>query len=254
MFKLEQKLSMPIKQLAPMFEARAQKVGTVIGRALAEHTTEEVVKRIPDFGGWYRIYRDAIEYKESPDGREWAVVGEVPVDLKQIPANASLIYFDGMSEIGAVMKAYNPWPVDKIPPIAGGYNDKLKVRPSFGFVVNSNRKRIKKLLPAIQQNLQELGAQLLPPSEMVEARGKVYADLVTLAACLEEGCGDFPRVRHWKPAASKLERRAQAWATDPQVAEEVNGVLDGKKLAPPSTKMAANEAAKFRQQRDRSWS
>jgi len=229
---------------------RMANMGRVIGRELAARTAHEVKKRIPG-GGWLSIYRDAIDFFESTEGREWAVAGMAPIELKNPPAEKTLIGFEGKEALGKIMEAYNPWPVDLLPAIQGGFEGPVVARAASPADVEDERKRIALLMPTIRAALIDAGAKIFDKGTP-HISGRVYADIAFLARKLELGYEGFPHIPHWTPASSKLRTNYENWTADPAVISKVAKALSGADLANVTT-MSAEEAATLRKLRKATW-
>jgi len=240
----------PLSQIKADLGRRLHNVQRVIGRELASKIESEVRQRIPS-GGWLSIYRSSLTYRERDDGMEWAIAGMAEIELSDSPANQTLIGFAGTDPFGAVLKPYNPWPIDLIPPIADGYRDNVVARMASPSNVENERNRIAVLLPAIHSGLSDAGATVQPDGN-VEINGKKYADLAFMATKLELGYIGFPRIPHWGPAAAKTKTNAKAWASTSEVAGNVDGALLGGKLPSVAT-MSKVEAEMLAQLREATW-
>ena len=246
-------LSMPIKQLMDEVPERIVNVRRVVGRAIADKITEEVQRRIPRGTGWYGIYRNAIAFKESPEGDDWAIAGFSQTELSAIPAETSLVYFNGAGQWDRLLMPYNPWPIDMIPVINKVYSDKVDPLPTSEATVAGNRDRLQNLMPTIHQALIDAGASILGDDADLSIGGKPVVDLSYLAQRLELGYGGFPRHPHWGPTTSKANTEAVKWGTTGAVIAKVDHALSGGDVGVVD-EMTAAEAADLAARRASSWS
>lgn len=252
-FRIQLNSSSPLNKIQKELEGGFEEVSRVIARKLVHKTAEEVKKRIPTGGGWLDIYKRAIAYRESQDGNDFAVAGLSEINLREPPADTSLLAFQGNDDFSAILEPYNPWPIDMIPPIAGGYQGNAVVRNVAPAEVGAARERIRPLIGTIQSALTDAGASVLPDEFLVEINGKVYADIIYMAERMERGYLGYPRIAHWGPAASKLKSSAARWASQSDVKSDALSAMRGK-VADSATTMSNAEAAKLKQIRDSTWS
>ncbi|MDX1486860.1 MAG: hypothetical protein R3268_01570 [Acidiferrobacterales bacterium] len=251
-FHAQFKSDFPLDKISKDLDRRFHNAKRAIGRKLAQEVTKEVLKRVPPGAGWLDIYRKAITYRESEDGMQWAVFGMSEIKLQDPPAETSLLAFQGNDEFTAILSPYNPWPVDLIPPIAGGYKGNAVVRNVAASEVEAARDRLNPLRGVIEKALSDAGATVMPPEFLVEILGKVYADIAYMAKRMELGYDGFPRIPHWGPAASKLNTMAERWAGQSESTEEVHSAFRGANLPSVST-MSQAEARSLARIRDASW-
>lgn len=241
-----------LKSIKESIAQRLCNLQCVIGRELSEKTGNEVKNRIPTLGGWFSIYKNAIQFREHELGDSWVVAGLSEIKLSDPPANETLISFSGSDVFSKLLNAYNPWPVDFIPPIASGYADNVVARKVNVTEVNSSRSRLTPLLPGIRAALETAGATLGTEAELPTIKGKVYADLVYLARRLELGYTGFMHVPHWSPSVSKLESNANSWVETPEIVERGNNVLCGSELPTVAT-ISQAESEALSKIRNNSW-
>ncbi len=208
-FGAEVKLSMPLSKLQDEVPGRIENVRRIVGREIAEKITHEVTRRIPSSGGWYKIYRDALAYKETSEGDQWAIAGFTKIELSDPPADTTLVDFAGIEPDGRALAGYNPWPIDMIPVVVGGYKDGANIYPAGEGAVTSNRERVRAILDVARQALiDDAQASLADDSGQLEIQGDKVVDLAFLASRMEVGYGGFPRHPHWGPAVSKTRSNA----------------------------------------------
>ena len=194
-------------------DERIQKVGQVWGRALAKNTKKGVLSRIPGGTVWLSIYKEAIEYLESEDGREWAVAGISEIELSQPPADASFLIFGG-TDAGQIMAPYNPWPMSRVMGLGKGSYGTIEVRPASADAIEARAEEIRVIAANVTIALRDAGYEPSPLYTIRDSGGKAYIDLVYLARAMELGIGQsgMPRRPHWGPAASDLASRGESWA------------------------------------------
>jgi hypothetical protein len=201
-------------------------VKRVVGAAAAKRMMEEVKKRIPASGGWYAIYRGALEAKESGD--EWIVDGLQKVPFETVPANETLLSFVGTGKFAAILAPYNPWPIDLIPPIDKGYSDAPTTRAASHEQVETRRDYLVPVLDNIKTALKDAGASLEGDSGLLRINGDIYADIGYLAMRLEHGYHGFPHIPHWGIVMSRLRTDGGKWLTDGDIPRDVDkAISDG---------------------------
>jgi hypothetical protein len=217
--KITGKASIDLKKYQDSVKERIQQVKSVVGEKIASNLADEVKKRIPNQGGWYDIYKEAIFFDEEKE--TWTVKAESDVELTQVPAQQSLVNFSGASAAAAVLSSFNPFPIDTIPAIAGGINaDQMVLAASYGEVM-SHRERHASIQGEITTALSGRGMSV-NWSERPVINGKVVADLKFLSQRLEHGLGGFPRIPHWSAAVGEAERSSQKWVSqDSKVTKDV---------------------------------
>lgn len=219
------KRSIKPSDLRSQIASRLRSAAEVIGETVANRTTEEVRKRIPAKGGWYNIYRNAINYKNN--GLRWRVDGLAEINFSEIPAATSLIEFSGEDQVGLVMEPYNPWPLDIIPPISGGYRDTIITKLAAEGAVEEERNRILPLMEIIKQGLITEGAVLEDESALLRINGRVYADIAHMARNVELGYSGYPHIRHWSIAIAKLRSDMGKWLSRNESSDQVNKIIGG---------------------------
>jgi hypothetical protein len=208
-----------IKKIIDELPKRIEAVGAHLGRTIALRALAEVQKRLPGGSGWPTVYRNAISAFESADAKEFVVAGYANVAEPAEPSEISLLDFAAVdpaldpvaSAIAAVMIPYNPWVIDAIPPIEGGYIGDAVVRQTSATAVEAERSRLHGLLPVVGAALKASGAKLLTSGSKVYITGKFYTDTVWLAKRLEIGAGGFPKKPHWKPAGNITSKSGESW-------------------------------------------
>jgi hypothetical protein len=198
--------------------ARADALQKITGRAIAEGLKGEVLKRarLRSADGsyamsteWIKLYREAIRFLESKDGRRWAVAGVSATKLTTTPAESTQIKFmDGGGRINDVVRPYI-WTVDTLPAITGGYSGDVIVRPASEAEMTAHRETIRPELPRIVEQLESAGAQVIDGFPAVN--GTVLMDLKFLQLRLEHGLGGFARSPHWKPSARQAANKGREW-------------------------------------------
>lgn len=189
---------------------RMTNIRRVVGRTVAARISEEVLKRIPKESGWYEIYRKAILWQESRKGDKWAVAGETDIELTQIPAEESLVEIRGGDLIAQVLAQYNPWSVDTIPAVDGGFSADLLVRTASSGEIEVRREALREQREEVIRKIQLAGGSVTL-NELPVINGRVQADIAFLAKRLEYGLGGFPRTPHWNPVARLAVREAESW-------------------------------------------
>lgn len=212
--------SIDLKKYQKSIKERLQQVKSVVGEKVASKIAEEVRNRIPNQGGWFDIYKEAIFFDEE-DG-VWKVKAESEVELTQVPAQKSLVNFSGSSAAAAVLSSFNPFPIDTIPAVVGGIRGDQTVLVASVEEVMSHRERHASIQSEITAALSRQGVSV-NWSERPVINGKVVADLKFLSKRLEHGLGGFPRIPHWVAAIAEAERSSQKWVSqDTLVTKDVD--------------------------------
>jgi hypothetical protein len=229
--------------------ARLDAARRLAGKQIVEQVAEEVRDMIPNRGGWYAIYREAIQYFSSSDGTKWAASGLWPKSSSEFPADTTLIEFSlGVQTVGDPNKvtealvAYNPWTVDRLPALNGGIQAEAKAKPASAAEVTAQRDRLLAAADAIKQLLLAAGATYV--NEVPTIQGKVYADVAFMAKCLEHGLAGFPRTPHWVKALRQVQQDARSLVEPAK--DQVQRVLDGKeRVSDKGSEMPPGLAAKI---------
>ena len=221
--KITGRASIDLKKYQDSIKKRVRQVKSVIGDKVASSLVEEVRKRIPNQGGWFDIYKDALTFEE--DTNTWTVKAETDIELTQVPAQQSLINFSGPSAAAGVLSSFNPFPVDTIPPINGGFNADITVLAASYEEVMSHRERHSDLQAEISAALSRQGLSV-NWTERPVINGKVVADLKFLSQRLEHGLGGFPRIPHWSAAVAEAARSAHKWVSqDSKATKDIGSSL-----------------------------
>jgi hypothetical protein len=243
------------KKFAKESPARIGRARAEVGRALSKRIAEEVKKLIPNRPGWFEIYRNAIEYVENSDATEWAVAGLSRTKLTKVPAESTQVKFGGTTPIAKVMRRHNPWTVDTIPGIAGGYSMEAEVRPASKTEIESHRARLRAVLPDVKRELTDAGAVVLE-GEFPTIAGEVFVDLVFLAKRLELGLGGFRRIPHWLKVARAAQNKAGladgGWVDD-EAKSRVRAALRGHPVRDTAKKTDSATIKKLEQRRRSTW-
>jgi hypothetical protein len=247
-FKLDVKRNAALKAFEGELKERLANVGRHLGRQLSTKTTRTVRKRLKG-SGWIRLYRDAIIYKETPDGDEWAVAGLSQEEISKFPADKSLASFSPTGD-GRWPAEYNPWPIDMIPP-ATYRGTSLIVRSASESRVEEYRAARARNLPTLLQVLAESNI-IVQEEGLPVAENGTFADIAYLARRLELGYPGFDRIPHWGPAASVLERSGDAWLGEPKLLQLVEDAIKGKGPSQVA-QMSGAEASDLARLREATW-
>lgn len=235
-----------MKKLQNDLPKRLTNVGRHLGRQVASKITHELVRRLKG-SGWLKIYRDAIFYRETPDGGEWAIAGlSAQEHLFKYPARTSLAAFTSTGD-GRWPAEYNPWPIDMIP--AAYYKGtSIIVRSAPESVVEETRGARAANLPALLAVL-EANKIVVKEDGLPTVDGETYADISYLARRLELGYPGFPRAPHWGPAASQAEANGETWLYKSEVLTLVEEAIMGAepRQVPQMTPSEASDLAKLRE-------
>jgi len=229
----------------------------VMGRKVASELKAEVLRRIPNEKGWYKIYRDSVTFYELPSGDRWGVVGRTNATLTTIPAHNSLIFFnDSVTDEGgptsedaenpdfkvlAILKKYNPFTVDTLPSLQGGIKIPTNARPvvvepASISKVKKAREDLRDVADQIRNRLEkEAGAKLADRDKFPKINGKLYIDIAFLSMRLEYGLEGFRKVKHWQPAMKAVKTNVPKWLAEPDIQKELERAVNGKPLASDAT-------------------
>jgi len=232
---------------------RIKNVGREVGRAFSEQLAKEVKKRLAGRSGWVKIYHDAILYRETPRGDQWAVAGldNQHPELFKFPAASSLLTFTGNGR-GSIPAEYNPWPIDVIPVLKEGYDDTAVIKMYDPGTVETYRQARLLNVPSVVSALSEVGSVDTSGDTLVMI-DQVYADIAWLARRLELGFDGYPRIPHWGPAASAAATQGDKWVSTSLVRIAVDFALQGVESA-EVPQMSKAEAAELALIREATWS
>jgi len=189
----------------------------------ASYKIAELVRQKLPSGGWYDIYRHAINYFVSKDGRRWAVAGRWETQFSTFPAEGTLIEFEGAGDVADVLMQYSPWAIDQIPAISGGYRLTVVARPAPAGDVETRRTAIIGARAAILDKLKAAGAT--PTDGFPAINGRVYADIAFMAKALEHGLAGLKRVPHWVVAFNEARHEIANWTEESR--GRIQAILDG---------------------------
>lgn len=225
MFRL--KLTVQGNQAAQAeLERRLRIAGSVAAANAAVHITDIVRSQIPS-GGWYDIYKKAITYFASADGMKYAVSGHWETQFSTFPADTTLVTFTGTSDIASVLVQFNPWVIDQLPAISGGYRVAATAKPQSVSDVEARRKVLVGVATPIRDKLKAAGATIVDGFPVVN--GRVYADIAFMARALEHGLAGLKRIPHWLVAYNIATRSRKnsirVWTEE--VRGKIQAILDG---------------------------
>ena len=243
--------SRSLEELKDQLPTRLRNLQRAIGQDLAAQTADVVKAKIPSGKWWQKLYRDAITYREHADGNEWAVAGLAKTMIGDVDAETSEIRFAGLTPDGAALRPYNPWVLDQIPVIAGGYKDSVVVRSAGESVVTGHRSRLVRIVPIAIQTLEDSGFSIEDGGKL-QLNGATYVDIAFLAWAMEVGADGHERIPHWGPAANKLRTNAEKWARSAPTVRKADAALLGEEI-PAVNLMSASEAEELRRIRDATW-
>lgn len=181
---------------------------------------------VPEEGGWYDIYRDAINFIEiSPT--QWGIAGLAELPFDKIEADKSLVWFQGSSQESQFLGQYNPWTISEIPAIGGGISGDVLVRPASESEVSFHCRRLRSEMSSIKLLLARLNITV-EANGLPTINGHVMADIDFLIRRLEFGLCGFPRTPIWTKAAAEVEKIADSQP----VSDAFNDALIKGKSAP----------------------
>lgn len=201
-----------------------KKVYSAATKAIADRLAEEIVRKIPAGSGWLDIYRNSFRVRETADG--WEVCGLCDVPLSQYPWDSSMISVLGDDPIASVLSSYNPWPIDLIPAIDGGYNATAVVTSRTTGEVQQRREYLVVIIDNVRDAVRAAGGTIVS-NEAPVFNGQSFPDIQFLANRLEKGYGDFPHIPHISPAISLAQRDGVEWAA-PAVQEALRSSFKGE--------------------------
>lgn len=209
--------------VAQQAQRRVKAANAELGRQFAMNIAEAVKAELPR-GGWFTIYAQAVSYFESSGGEEWAAAGLWPREFSTFPADSTLIEFGGSTEVARIMASRNPWPMDAIPGLTGGYRATARAKQAAGGELEAARDRIGNIIDDVKAELSRAGAPTQDDAFPIIA-GTVYADIGHLALRLEHGLGGLPRHPVWAKAFLRAQTAAIRWAEEAR--PNVESVLRG---------------------------
>ena len=192
------------------FSRGIQSAQRFMGEEIAGILRDEVVSRIPNRPGWFKLYRRSlrVEIDDAVPGNLRALVtADTSMFLGDVPADNTAVYVEGDSAVAFILKQYNPWTVDTLPSIRGGGRADLRTVPAGASETNQIRERLKDSIDDATRALVDAG-YLVDPTGMPVYNGRTYFDFPFMAKRLEYGLGPFKPTPHWKPSVAKV--RAQA--------------------------------------------
>lgn len=206
--------------------ARINNARQLIAKQITEGAAEFVKTLIPDKGGWYKIYLEALVYFSSKDGNLWAASGLWPKEYSEYPADTTLIEFTPRpgNKIEEALTSYNPWTVDQLPSLTGGIQAEAKAKVASTNEVTAQRDRLVAAAKAIKELL--LGAGATYATAVPKIQGKVYADVAWMATALEHGLAGLPRIPHWVKALRLVQNGAESLVEPAK--DQIQRVLNGE--------------------------
>jgi hypothetical protein len=207
-----------------------ERAATSAGAALAQKIAQRIREMVPKEGGWFDVYRRAIDFIEiSPT--EFGIAGTAELPFDQVEADKSLLWFQGGDQAAQVLGQYNPWTIDAIPAVKDGISSDILVRPASESEVGHHRVRLKSHLKSIELLLTRVGSELTA-NGLPSINGRVMADLDFLTRRLEFGLGGFPRTPIW----TQIEAESDRLADSPSVKKAFDDQVTGSKPPPHSSK------------------
>lgn len=194
-----------LDSLKTSIPAAAKAASEATSRALAEKLAARIRELIPDEGGWYDIYRSGVQLIEITPGRYEITTNLTQLGFDQIEAATTLLWFSGGDDVGRMLGADNPWTVDTIPSIRGGFSADIVVRPGSEGEVDFHRRRQRANQAAVSLMLERL-SRPVDPNGLPVVNGRVMADVPFLARRLEHGLGGFPRTQIWGRVPAEVAR------------------------------------------------
>jgi len=207
------------------FARRVNDVQRAVARRITDNVAETVRHSIPNLGGWYRIYRDAINYYATSDGRSWIATGLCPRKRDDFPADTTLIFFERREgdDVSGLLHSYNPWTIDRLPSLLGGIQADSKARPASETEVTAQRDRLLQAAEAIKAQLTETGATF--STDLPKIQGKIYADVNFMALALERGLAGIRRAPHWTRALRHVQQNSDQIVLP--ISSQVQEIMDG---------------------------
>ncbi len=250
-FKVTKKITGP-KSFKREVQRRMRAAARVCGRAVAAGLQEEVVKRIPRGQRWLDIYREAIQFLETPDGSSWAVAGLSPIELTTVPAETTQVKVKSgktASVVANILAGHNPWTIDQLPGMSGGIPAEAEVRPATADEVQAHRRRLVSARDGILDRLNAAGAQIT--DDFPRFGGLVLVDLPFLQLAIEHGLRGFPRAPHWLPAVRQAANKAEGWVAREQ--DQIKAALEGAPVPRAEQEMTRALRKRLEKRRNESW-
>lgn len=202
------------KDLEKALPEAARVAGEASTKRLAEKMAAQIRRLIPKKGGWYDIYRNGVQLIEITPGQYEITTNFTRLGFDKIEAATTLLWFSGGDDVARLLSADNPWTVDTIPSVNGGFSSDIIIRPGSEAEVDFHRKKQGANMAATIAMLQRIGRQV-SPSGLPTVNGRVMADVGFLARRLEYGLGGFPRTQIW----GRMPADAANYANDTDVAD-----------------------------------
>jgi hypothetical protein len=187
------------KQMASLktsIPAAAKAAGEASTKKLAERLAARIRELIPNKDGWYDIYRSGVQLVEISPGAYEISTNFTQLGFDKIEAATSLLWFSGGDDVSQLLGADNPWTVDTIPSIVGGFSSDIIIRPGSESEVDFHRRKQRANAASITLMIERLGRQV-SANALPAVNGRVMADVPFLARRLEYGLGGFPRTQIW---------------------------------------------------------
>lgn len=199
--------------------------GEAATKKMAEKLAAHIRSLIPDKGGWYDTYRSGIKLVEITPGQFELSASLTELKFDKIEAATTLLWFGGGDEVARLLGNENPWTVDTIPSVDGGFRSDIILRPGSESEVDFHRRKQASNMTSIVAMLQRLGKKV-DPNGLPSVNGRVMADVPFLARRLEYGLGGFPRTQIWgrlpTDASNMSDDRDIADAADDAFTDDLN--------------------------------
>lgn len=225
-------LNQAMKKFKKDKEDQIRQAALHIGREIAMQASKSLIKRIAGSkGAWLKIYKDSIKYIEVEGELEWMVAGISDVELSQLPAEETVVEFNAGSNdpISSMMAKYNPWTIDAIPAISGGYIDDIVAKPASETEVSVIRSKLQGQMATILDDLEELNATV-EKYGLTKFNGRIIADIDFMAKRLEYGLGGFERKPHWRPMLADVKSNHEKWLKSYYIQNKIKDAFDQNKL------------------------
>ena len=215
-----------VEQALDAVQGKMTKAMNSAGTVLAAELAARIRAMIPQDGGWYDIYRDAIDFIEiSPT--QGGVAGFAELQFDKVEADKSLVWFQGGGQESQLLGQYNPWAISEIPAIEGGISGDVLVRPASESEVMFHCDRLRSEMSAIKLLMARLNVTV-EKNGLPTINGHVMADIDFLIRRLEFGLCGFPRTPIWTKAVVEVEKIADSQP----VSDAFNKVMNSDKGTP----------------------
>ncbi len=203
-FKLNGKSSIPLDRLRGDLSRRIQNFGKAIAQGAARAGSETLVRRIGESGTgpWRKLYKGAIQYRETDEGVKFVINGETDATLTTHSAETTLVTFVGDGDSIAILAEYGKFVVDLIPPyLFSGISYRVEEGVDESTVAN---RRAELAGTPIRELTTKLDSVLTRSGDFAAFDNGQIFDIKFLAKAMEIGLPGHKQHKHWAIAAESV--------------------------------------------------